>query len=114
MLNTREVPFVDSYLTVLKSVDDIQTEYFWFFANFMNLKTMDLNYIPEQHERETGTCLVQHSSVGRYQTKRAMYVFIAYEKLQRTDQGSKILNETSRILIIMPTLIFFQNNPFNT
>jgi hypothetical protein len=51
--NTREVPFVDSYLTVLKSViEDVQTEYFWFFANFMNLQTVDLNYIPEQHERD--------------------------------------------------------------
>ena len=51
--NTRQVPFVDSYLTVLKSViDDIKTEYFWFFANFMDLKTMDLDYIPEQHEKD--------------------------------------------------------------
>ena len=51
--NTREVPFVDSYLTVLKSViEDVKTEYFWFFANFMNLKTVDLDYIPEQHERD--------------------------------------------------------------
>jgi len=51
--STREVPFVESYLTVLKSViDDIETEYFWFFADFMDLRTMDLDYIPEQHERE--------------------------------------------------------------
>ena len=51
--NTREVPFVDSYLTVLKSIiDDIQTEYFWFFANFMDIKTVDLDYIPEQHEKD--------------------------------------------------------------
>ena len=50
--NTREVPFVDSYLTVLKSIiDDINTEYFWFFANFMDLKTVDIDYIPEQHEK---------------------------------------------------------------
>tara|TARA_B100000902_G_scaffold389154_1_gene435856 strand:- start:3095 stop:4384 length:1290 start_codon:yes stop_codon:yes gene_type:complete len=50
--NTREIPFVESYLTVLKSVvDDITTEYFWFFANFMDLKTMDLDYIPEQHQK---------------------------------------------------------------
>jgi len=43
--NTREVPFVDSYLTVLKSIiDDVKTEYFWFFASFMNLKTIDLDY----------------------------------------------------------------------
>lgn len=51
-VNTRIVPFVDSYLTILKSViDDIDTEYFWFFANFMDLNTLDLDYIPEQHER---------------------------------------------------------------
>ena len=44
--STREVPFVESYLTVLKSViDDIETEYFWFFADFMDLRTMDLDYI---------------------------------------------------------------------
>jgi len=50
--NTREIPFVESYLTVLKSViEDINTEYFWFFANFMDLKTMDLDYIPEQHQK---------------------------------------------------------------
>ena len=50
--NTREVPFVDSYLTVSKSIiTDINTEYFWFFANFMDLKTVDIDYIPEQHEK---------------------------------------------------------------
>ena len=51
--NTRQVPFVESYLTVLKSViDDIRTEYFWFFADFMDLKTVDKDYIPEQHETD--------------------------------------------------------------
>ncbi len=52
--NTRTVPFVDSYFEILKSViADIETEYFWFFANFINLKTADfLNYIPEQHEKD--------------------------------------------------------------
>ena len=50
--NTRVVPFVTSYLEILKSViDDVRTEYFWFFANFMDLKTIDIDYIPEQHER---------------------------------------------------------------
>ena len=53
LANTRVVPFVSSYFDILKAVvDDVETEYFWFFANFMNLKTMDLDYIPEQHERE--------------------------------------------------------------
>tara|TARA_A100000164_G_scaffold101293_1_gene88588 strand:+ start:1120 stop:2424 length:1305 start_codon:yes stop_codon:yes gene_type:complete len=51
--NTIEVPFVNSYLEVLKSViDDIRTEYFWFFANFMDLETVDTDYIPEQHEKD--------------------------------------------------------------
>ena len=51
--NTRQVPFVESYLTVLRSViDDIRTEYFWFFADFMDLKTIDKDYIPEQHEKD--------------------------------------------------------------
>ena len=52
--NTRVVPFVDSYLEVLRSVvEDVKTEYFWFFANFVELKfNFDLNYIPEQHEKD--------------------------------------------------------------
>lgn len=50
--NTRTVPFVDSYLNVLKSViNDVRTEYFWFFAGFMNMETVDINYIPEQHQK---------------------------------------------------------------
>jgi hypothetical protein len=49
--NTRVVPFIGSYFEILKSVvDDIKTEYFWFFANFVDMKTIDLDYIPEQHE----------------------------------------------------------------
>jgi len=55
--NTRVVPFVDSYFEILKGVvNDIKTEYFWFFSNFVNLninKGFDLlDYIPEQHEKE--------------------------------------------------------------
>ena len=52
--NTRVVPFVDSYFETLKGVvNDISTEYFWFFANFTNIRPVDfLDYIPEQHERE--------------------------------------------------------------
>ncbi len=51
-VNTRSVPFVHSYLNVLKSVvKDISTEYFWFFAGFINMDTVDINYIPEQHQR---------------------------------------------------------------
>ena len=53
--NTRVVPFVDSYFEILKAViDDVKTEYFWFFANFVDLKKIskfDLDFIPEQHEK---------------------------------------------------------------
>ena len=52
--NTRVVPFVNSYFNILKGVvNDINTEYFWFFSNFVNLNTVDfLDYIPEQHEKD--------------------------------------------------------------
>jgi hypothetical protein len=53
LANTRVVPFVHSYFDVLKAVvEDVRTEYFWFFTNFVNLDTVDLDYIPEQHERD--------------------------------------------------------------
>jgi hypothetical protein len=52
LVNTRVVPFVNSYFDVLKSVvDDVKTEYFWFFSNFVDVSGLDLEYIPEQHER---------------------------------------------------------------
>ena len=51
-VNTRVVPFINSYFEILKTVvEDVKTEYFWFFANFMDIKTIDLDYIPEQHEK---------------------------------------------------------------
>ena len=51
--NTREVPFVKSYLNILKTiVNDVNTEYFWFFANFMSLDEIDLDFIPEKHEKD--------------------------------------------------------------
>lgn len=53
MANTRIVPFVGSYFEILKSViSDINTEYFWFFSNFVDLKEIDIDFIPEQHERD--------------------------------------------------------------
>ena len=55
LANTIEVPFVDSYLTVLNSViSQIKTEYFWFFASFIKLDSTPeiLDYIPEQHEKD--------------------------------------------------------------
>jgi len=53
LANTRVVPFIGSYFEVLKAVvDDVKTEYFWFFSNFVKLDDIDLDFIPEQHERE--------------------------------------------------------------
>ena len=53
LANTRVVPFIDSYFNILKSVvGDVKTEYFWFFSNFVKLDDIDLDYIPEQHERD--------------------------------------------------------------
>ena len=51
---TRVVPFVNSYLDVLKSViNDIQTEYFWFFASFIKLDSTSeiLDYIKEDSQK---------------------------------------------------------------
>jgi len=51
--DTRVVPFIGSYFEILKSVvHDIKTEYFWFFSNFVKIEDIDLDYIPEQHERD--------------------------------------------------------------
>ena len=53
LANTRIVPFVQSYFEVLKGiVNDINTEYFWFFANFVDLGNFDFDYRPEQHQKD--------------------------------------------------------------
>ena len=40
-------------IQVLKNViDSIKTEYFWIFAEFVDMSSVDLDYIPEQHEQE--------------------------------------------------------------
>ena len=53
LANTVTVPFVDSYFLILKSViENVKTEYFWFFASFMKLDNFDFDFIPEQHERD--------------------------------------------------------------
>ena len=47
LTNTRTVPFVNSYLDVIKScIDDIRTEYFWVFASFLKLDTY---FLPLYH-----------------------------------------------------------------
>tara|TARA_R110000803_G_scaffold100585_1_gene168669 strand:+ start:388 stop:1695 length:1308 start_codon:yes stop_codon:yes gene_type:complete len=54
--DTRVVPFVGSYFEILKSVvEDVKTEHFWFFSNFVDIKNfggIDLDFIPEQHEKD--------------------------------------------------------------
>ena len=51
--NTRTVPFVNSYLEVIKScINDINTEYFWVFPSFMHCKEIEFDFIPEQFEKD--------------------------------------------------------------
>lgn len=54
LAETRVVPFVGSYFEILKSVvEDVKTEYFWFFSSFMKLdEEFDFDYLPEQHQRD--------------------------------------------------------------
>ena len=54
LAETRVVPFVGSYFEILKSVvEDVKTEYFWFFSSFMKLDAeFDFDYLPEQHQRD--------------------------------------------------------------
>ena len=75
--NTRVVPFVSSYFNILKGVvDDINTEYFWFFSNFVNLNTVDfLDYIPEQHEKDQiHVWYATHSMTGLNQEGNVMLI----------------------------------------
>ena len=75
--NTRVVPFVSSYFDILKGVvDDINTEYFWFFSNFVNLNTVDfLDYIPEQHEKnQIHVWYATHPKTGLNQEGNVMLI----------------------------------------
>ena len=52
--DTRVVPFIGSYFEILKSVvEDIKTEYFWFFSNFViwipNLIYITTNHLHKNH-----------------------------------------------------------------
>lgn len=74
--NTRQVPFVDSYFEILKAVvNDVDTEYFWFFANFADLKFIDIDYIPEQHEKDQiHIWYSTHPLVGKNQEGNVMLI----------------------------------------
>ena len=51
--NTRQVQFNLSYLDVLKQeIHNIKTEYFWMFADFVDISFLDFDFIPEQHEKD--------------------------------------------------------------
>ncbi len=53
LVNSRTVPFVKSYLEVIKNcIDEIQTEYFWIFPSFMHCKEIDFSFVPEQFEKD--------------------------------------------------------------
>jgi hypothetical protein len=91
--NTREVPFVDSYLTVLRAVvGDIKTEYFWFFSNFMDLSTIDLDYIPEQHEKNQIHVWYNTNPLGGT-NKEGNVFFIPTNELKRQIGNLKYLRD---------------------
>lgn len=55
--HTHQLPFVESYLTVLKAiVKDIRTSHFFLVADFMDVSEFDFDYIPEQHEKNQIHC----------------------------------------------------------
>ena len=53
----KEIPFVDNYLTVIKSIiNDIKTSHFWLVASFVDVSGFDFDYIPEQFEQKQIHC----------------------------------------------------------
>ena len=76
MANTRIVPFIGSYFEIIKSVvNDIDTEFFWLFSNFVDMKEIDLDYIPEQHERDQiHVWYTTHPEVGLNQEGNVMLI----------------------------------------
>ena len=91
--NTRVVPFVNSYLDILKSVvDDITTEYFWFFSNFCDLKTIDIDYIPEQHESKQIHVWYNTHPLGGT-NKEGNVMLIPTQELKKQLHGLKYLRD---------------------
>lgn len=55
--HTHQIPFVESYFTILKSiVKDIRTTHFFVVADFMDITNFNFDYIPEQHEQDQIHC----------------------------------------------------------
>jgi hypothetical protein len=53
----KEIPFVDNYLTVIKSIiNDIKTSHFWMVASFVDVSNFNFDYIPEQFEQDQIHC----------------------------------------------------------
>ena len=86
--NTRMVPFINSYFEILKAVvDDIKTEHFWFFSNFVDLQDIDLDFRPEQHEKEQ--IHVWHTS----QNKEGNVMLIPTQSFKRQMHGIDFLRD---------------------
>ncbi len=94
--NTRIVPYVGSYFEILKSVvKDIKTEYFWFFSNFVDLTAtseFDLDFVPEQHEREQiHVWYATHPMAGL--NKEGNVMLIPTKKFKKHMHGLKFLRD---------------------
>ena len=85
--NTKVLPFKGNYLEVLrKAVKNIKTEYFWFFANFINMKTVDIDFIPSPEDKKMHVWFNTHPKGG---TNREGNVFLIPTK-EFVEQCDKI------------------------
>ena len=111
LANTRVVPFVSSYFDILKAVvEDIETEYFWFFANFVNVHTFDLDYIPEQHEKDQlHVWYTTHPSGGL--NKEGNVMLIPTEKFKEQMYDLKFLRDFKDINYHADPLLYQQPIP---
>ena len=84
----RVVPFVGSYLDVLKSfVETVNTEFFWLITDLVNLHEFDFDYIPEQHEQRQ-----IHVWNGRGQTEGDL-MLIPTAEFKKQVAGLKFLRD---------------------
>ena len=94
--DTKVVPFEQNYLEVLKKVvQDVKTEYFWFFANFINMKTIDVDFIPPSGDIEMHVWYNTHPKGGT--NKEGNVFLIPTEKFKDQCNNIKLLKDFSSI-----------------
>ena len=95
----RVVPFVGSYLDVLKSfVETVNTEFFWLLTDLVNPHEFDFDYIPEQHEQRQ-----IHVWNGRGQ-KEGDLMLIPTAEFKKQVAGLKFLRDFRNSVIVLSLL----------